>query len=51
MKKHSLVKVVLVTLFLVMVATWGLSVTNVVNGEFVHKVQIKLVFSIYLHLF
>ena len=42
MKKHSLVKVVLVTLFLVMVATWGLSVTNVVNGEFVTQSANKI---------
>ena len=42
MKKHSLVKVVMVTLFLVMVATWGLSVTNISDGEFVTQTANKI---------
>lgn len=35
MKKHNLFKVIMIALFVVMIATWGLSVTNVSNGEFV----------------
>ena len=35
MKKHSLFKVIMITLFVVMIASWGLSVTNVSDGEFV----------------
>jgi uncharacterized ion transporter superfamily protein YfcC len=37
MKKHNLLKVVLLTLLVVIVAAWFLPVTNVTNGEFVTK--------------
>ena len=35
MKKHNLFKVIMITIFVVMLATWGLSVTTVSNGEFI----------------
>ena len=37
MKKHSILKVVLLTLLIVIVAAWFLPVTNVTNGEFVTR--------------
>ncbi len=35
MKKHNLFKLIMITLFVVMLASWGLSITSVSNGEFV----------------
>lgn len=35
MKKHNLLKVLLITILLVVMATWTLSITGVSNGEFV----------------
>lgn len=35
MKKHNLLKVLLITILLVIIGTWTLSVTGVSNGEFV----------------
>ncbi len=35
MKKHNLLKVLLITILLVVMATWTLSITGISNGEFV----------------
>ena len=37
MKKHNLLKVVLLTLLVVIIAAWFLPITTVTNGEFVTK--------------
>ena len=42
MKKHNLFKVLAITLFIVMVATWGLSITTVSNGEFTTQNATKI---------
>lgn len=42
MKKHNWLKVMFITLFIVVIATWGLSVTRVVDGEFVTSDSTKI---------
>ena len=42
MKKHSLLKALLITLFIVMIASWTLQVTRVSGGEFVSEDATKI---------
>ncbi len=42
MKKHNLFKVLMIVILLVMVASWGLAITNVANGDFVTQDASKI---------